>query len=269
MNDTNTDREIGARLKLARMSAGYRTAQSFAATAGVSQGGYSLHENGRRGISDKRAQLYADLLGVDPSWIKYGRGKGPQASRETGYQSDELALNLATRIVDSQDDAPRQGRTGAVLEDSSVPLLGVVQAGAWREGPLWGELPDDEIERYSFPKLPAAYSGYFAVEVRGDSMDIVYPEGSILVCLPLSEFPRDLRNGDHVIVERHENGTVETTVKAILLAPGGELFLTPRSNNPRYNSMRFPKSAPMDDTGMPPVRISAVVVASYTTRPIY
>ena len=126
---------------------------------------------------------------------------------------------------------------------------------------------EDELTKFSVPTLPP-YKNYFGVEVRGDSMDLDYPEGSILVCLPLHEFPRALRSGDHVIVERHENSTVETTVKEIQKGPDLELYLVPRSKNPRYNSTRFPKIRPQDDTGMPPIRVSAVVVASYVLRSI-
>ena len=57
-------KEIGARLRMLRKRAGYRSAKSFAEVAGFSTTGYAEYEQGRRGLSYENAWKIADALGI-------------------------------------------------------------------------------------------------------------------------------------------------------------------------------------------------------------
>lgn len=65
----------------ARARAGFATAREAAERVGVSYNTYAQHENGTRGISRDKADLYSRAFGVDPSWLLYG--KRPPSDRKT------------------------------------------------------------------------------------------------------------------------------------------------------------------------------------------
>lgn len=140
-----------------------------------------------------------------------------------------------------------------------IPLVGYVQAGAWKSNDQWDW---DDAMLYHLPK-PGDHGNYFALEVRGDSMNLEYPVGSFLVCVPVADYNHELQSGDHVVVQRHENGQFEYTVKVLTLDEDGGLWLEPRSTNRHYHPMPFPEDPANDDGGVPPVMISAVVVADF------
>lgn len=84
----------------------------------------------------------------------------------------------------------------------------------------------------------------FAVRVVGRSMDLVYPEGALLICLKTAE--AGVRSGDHAIVRRHRNGLVETTVKEVVQENGG-ITLYPRSTEATHQPIRYKRDEHSDE----------------------
>jgi SOS-response transcriptional repressor LexA len=214
------------RLKLARERAGYDSARAAASAIGVSADTYSQHENGTRGFKG-RAERYARFFRVAPEWLLYGRGDGsPQAM--------------------------------PVPINRMVPVLGEVQAGAWHS------MIEDPEPLEEIPMVLPGFEGarLFALRVVGPSMNVHYPEGTIVVCCPAAEV--GVRDGDHVIVENRRNGMVETTVKEVVQEKNG-VSLWPRSTDPAFQSpVRFVRNELADDG----LAITAVVVSSYVIRPV-
>jgi SOS-response transcriptional repressor LexA len=68
--DTTTGRP--ARLRSARIAAGYPNAKSAALAHGWNHNTYSSNENGYASFSFPRAKLYADAFGVRPEWLYLG-----------------------------------------------------------------------------------------------------------------------------------------------------------------------------------------------------
>lgn len=66
-----------ARLRIARMRAGYSTAKDAAEALGLPVSTYIAHENGSRGYPAKRAEVYARKFKVREQWLLYGVGAGP------------------------------------------------------------------------------------------------------------------------------------------------------------------------------------------------
>lgn len=64
-------REQGARLREARIAAGYETATDAANAMGESVATYTLHENGGRGFKGV-AEKYAKKFNVSPGWLLWG-----------------------------------------------------------------------------------------------------------------------------------------------------------------------------------------------------
>lgn len=149
----------------------------------------------------------------------------------------------------------------------SLEVRGFVQAGYWRETQEW---PD--FERYSTP-MPddSRFSGgqVFGLEVRGQSMNRVFPPGTILACANIfhsrASIPDDavLVQGRYVIAEVFDHGLVETTVKQLAQDEGGKWWLWPRSTDPRYQTP-LPLDIVDPETDSE-VRVTAIVISS-TTR---
>ena len=133
----------------------------------------------------------------------------------------------------------RYGELGDAL--ATVPLKrllvrGAVQAGAWREAMEW---PEDDWKPFPVPAESARYPGIplFGLEVRGNSMDEIFPEGTILGCINLIHNPVDITPGKYVIVQRiNDTGEVEATVKEIHQDEEGTIWLVPRSTDPRHKA---------------------------------
>lgn len=65
------------RLRIARLRAGFATGKEAAESLGIPVATYLGHENGSRGISAKRAEVYSRRFKVPEQWLLYGVGPGP------------------------------------------------------------------------------------------------------------------------------------------------------------------------------------------------
>jgi phage repressor protein C with HTH and peptisase S24 domain len=127
------------RLKLARVTAGYKTAKAFSDKFGVPQPTYSMHESGERSILGEVAQRYADWLGVRVVWLERGEGEmragGAAALRgglsEPGAGVPGLMGRLEPGIVEfggvefasiGRYDASFSAGPGSLVEPDARPL---------------------------------------------------------------------------------------------------------------------------------------------------
>lgn len=201
--------------------------ETLAQRVGLRPSTVRAHENGQNGIKPKAAAAYASVFGVAPDYILFGGGT-------------------------SQD---RTSVSAPSLEVRRVPVLGVVQAGAWTE------VFDDEPEPLDwvvFDEPEYARVEAFALIVRGPSVDRYYPDGSRVICIPATA--TGIQEGDFVVVRRRRGAFAETTLKQIQIGEDGEVELWPRSTDPafqepiRLSETRDPAESP---------EILAVVVARY------
>jgi len=65
---------IGARLRIARGSAGFRSAREFTLKHNIPASTYSQHETGKRALSIELLLHYCELLNVSPLWLMTGTG---------------------------------------------------------------------------------------------------------------------------------------------------------------------------------------------------
>ncbi len=139
----------------------------------------------------------------------------------------------------------------------AIPLVGTVQAGPPREA--WK--PAQDAETIVIPK-PSPASEHYAVTVAGDSMSVIYPAGTTLICAPVNEFGGDATSdGRAVIIRRSVSGLVEYSVKTIRQAPDGGLWLTPQSTNPVHSAifLAAPGASPDPDVSIIGVVVQALV----------
>ncbi|WP_337996206.1 XRE family transcriptional regulator [Oleispirillum naphthae] len=187
---------------------------------------------------------------------------------------DDAVSSYLKKITDKHEAAVKAqiyGISGSsslepVAADSiTIDVKGAVQAGVWTSA---YELREDEWTPVTLPR-PDSHTQYFGLRVMGESMNLVYPEGTILVCVPMMEYDHSLIDGDHVIVQRWENGMVEATVKELRHDKDGQAWLWPRSDRPEFQApLRLPKNGDWTNEAEPQneILVTAVVVADYRTR---
>ena len=212
-----------SRLRQAREKAGYETAQAAAEAMGIPVATYIQHENGTRGYPATKAEKYARFFRVTPEYLLYGKPSAKPAATGLG---------------------------------PTLMVKGIVAAGVWSEVEHW-----DESEWQTFtgsPDVVAPLKDRYGVRVEGNSMDLLYPEGTVLECVRY--WGREpIPSGRRVIVQRtRDDGECETTVKEFVVDADGICWLVPRSTNPAFQAFRGDQPGP----GIIKVEIVAVVVAS-------
>lgn len=127
------------------------------------------------------------------------------------------------------------GQLNPVLGLQALKVIGVVQAGAWVE-----ETELDEADQFEISVPPSQkYPGIkrFGVLVRGPSMNLMFKDGAILICVSPYDLARDPRSGDCVICRRtNGDGLYEVTCKEFYMDDNGRNWLVPRSSDPQFQS---------------------------------
>jgi len=161
--------------------------------------------------------------------IMVGKGSPPITREEI------LMLGGITEL------SPLQAR--ALDQHDTIWCVGEVAAGRWRESFEW---PRDEWLPVIMAMADARYPGAErrALRVRGDSMDLVYPDGSYIVFVRLADIGRKPQPGDRVVVLRHEHGATEATVKEYVRDAGRRRWLVPRSSNPKHTPIAIDAAEP-------------------------
>lgn len=143
-----------------------------------------------------------------------------------------------------------------------VMVRGAVQAGLFINALEWP--PDDW-----YPCAVGANPRYdhipqYGLEVRGPSMNRVYPHGSIVVVVKLLDLGRDPLPGERVVcVRRGPDDGFEATVKELQRDPDGVYWLWPRSDHPEFQQpWRLPRTEDADFDGED-VSLQALVIGSY------
>jgi repressor LexA len=229
-------------------------------------------------LSERKACLMAGLK-VDA--IRDIRRRGyapkPQTMASLAKVLQVPTAYLVEAAVADSNTSPAQLALSRPLE--TIFVKGFVQAGSWREAIEWG--PQDWYA-YSVPSDPR-FPGVerFGLEVRGPSMDMVYPDGSIIIVARYADMATAPQPGDRVVsLRRSATGDYEATVKELVRDERGRWWLWPRSNDPEHqqpiplpaapetatSGTRLPTSAsagPLPaDAGEPDVKILAKVLWS-------
>ncbi len=148
---------------------------------------------------------------------------------------------------------------------AGVKVLGEVQAGVWMEAVQW-----DDGDTYEVPYgVPAKFAdSAYGLRVIGDSMNLVYPDGTVVIVIPVWEYGDEIPSGKRVIVERRKkDGIVEATAKELEVI-NGHAKLWPRSTNPKFQQaidIAWPYEEPQG-IGLETVEIKGVIIGSYRSE---
>lgn len=193
-----------------------------------------------------------DVLGISATQAsklatqKNGRGGNPNLIGDILRNPDQsprwATIEKIAKILDTTPEWLANGSPdAATLTVKMIPIRGVVEAGAFREMDAYC----DDTDPRNVPGVAAANDGYdyYALEVRGPSINRYCAEGGLIVCVPLHQvLPADapmgpILNKKYVVVERIKpDGSRETTVKRFVVAPDGELELHPDSDHPAHQN---------------------------------
>lgn len=174
-------------------------------TTKISDRTIQSHESGwrtKRGISTKYSGTYARIYGVSENWLLTGNGEpfGPKA-------------------------AP----------DIRVTVKGALQAGVWTESFEWP--PVDQFDVWVSARPDLAREVLYGGQVRGPSMNKIYPDHSIVVLRRGIDGPNDLIPNKRYHVERQRpDGTVESTLKTVRRGADGRIWLWPESDDPEFQT---------------------------------
>lgn len=134
-------------------------------------------------------------------------------------------------------------------------IKGEVAAGVWRAA---AERPESEWETFTGRSdVSAKVEHRFGLRVVGDSMDLLYPPGTIIECVSTFGQAEATPGRRVVIVRKNDRQEYEATVKE-LVEQDGALWAVPRSTNPAHRPINLTKAEP----DILETRIVAVVVAS-------
>jgi transcriptional regulator with XRE-family HTH domain len=195
-----------------------------------------------------------------------------QMSERTGHSTSQLSRWEAGRSNIPSERLPDlarhyECRISDIFEEDESPFVplgpklfvrGPVAAGVWHQ--VWEE-PEDEWKSFTGrADLTAPLRDRFGVRVEGESMNDVYPHGTILDCVSFLGGAA-IENGRNVIVERlNLDGEREVTVKEYYRDENGVEWLVPRSSNPAFQT---PLRADIQEDNITQVRVIGVVVGSY------
>ena len=202
------------------------------------------------------ANGWAIEAGIRPTSIyNFINGYSKSMDNET-YAELAAVMNTTTAVLMGESDySPAVGQ---------AIVIGRVQAGNWQKAVTFIDEADTSIVPCVLPPHIASKgtrAPVFGLSVKGDSMDQVFPEGSVLICLPLYEMRGPVKDGDYVIVHRiNPDGLFEATCKQYRLVDG-EMWLAPRSSNPSHMPING------DNTGDGvQVEVAAIVFGHYAPQ---
>ena len=149
--------------------------------------------------------------------------------------ADALQLNPDSLLaLAAQIDALQPSSEDVHLR--SIHVKGAVQAGVWHEAVEW---PASDWFSISVP-ADDRFNGVerFGLQVRGASMDRVYPDGTIVIVVRYGDIGRLPTPGERVVVLRrsHQSGEFEATLKEYEIDRQGRQVLWPRSTDPEFQT---------------------------------
>lgn len=190
-------------------------------------------------LIDKRLLEKAmDDAGIKPAPLALAIGRDKDFVRDYLMgRKKTLKLDDAQAIA-SELGIPLSSLTGGRTDDldmGGMEVVGKVAAGLYRD--ITVENQDPERPKIAFAKdMRYPHARQYALEVAGDSMNEVIPEGAYVICVNVMDSGIELRNGMIVHVEKSVMGGqfVEATLKEVRRESKDRVLLIPRSSNPSH-----------------------------------
>lgn len=168
------------------------------------------------------------MIGRDKDYIRdYLKGRKKSLKVDDAQRIAEVLQIPLKRLMSGHLEAP---------EEQGLEVVGKVAAGIYKD------ISVEDQDEHRKPRIAVARDLRFpsckqyALEIEGDSMDELFANGSVVICVDFADSGLDFKNGMIAHVERHILGGqfVENTLKE-LRRPGNDGWhLFPRSTNPSH-----------------------------------
>jgi hypothetical protein len=194
----------------------------------------------KRAVAENRRRALLKIMadnGVNPTDLARKCGWGSPNVIYNFLRGDTSQLS-ATKYSDICKALPGITVADLMGERSAKTMPPVLvktecRAGAFRES---FSLPAKRIRELPLPvNDEARLAGAFAAEVRWPGAEQIYPDGSLLLCVPLDRADIKITKGRRLLVERFVDRKVEVTVREVQEDLQGNLWLSQRSTDPRYS----------------------------------
>jgi transcriptional regulator with XRE-family HTH domain len=175
----------------------------------------------------------ADAIGVEqPRISEIIAGRRTVRAAEARSMAAYLELPESVVLARLEGDVEVDTPANQWVPLKHIMVVGAVQAGVYGEALEW---PDQDWYPAPIGAFPS-YERYMqrGLLVRGESMNELYPDGSIVACVKYIDLGRDPIPGERVVVMRAIDGFYEATLKEIRQAPDGTWWLWPRSTHPSF-----------------------------------
>jgi SOS-response transcriptional repressor LexA len=206
---------------------------------------------------EEKGILAAPLAGMidrDKDYIRdYLKGRKASLKLEDSQKiADALGIPLS-RLISGHTEAP---------EELGMVIAGKVAGGLYKDVSV--EDQDENKPRIAVARdMRYPRARQYALEVEGDSMDELFPDGSTVICVAFDDAGLDYKIGMCVHVERYimDGQYVENTLKELERLDKKRWLLRPRSSNPSHK--------PIEITGNESdmVVVKGIVIAKY--EPIF
>ena len=210
------------------------------------------------GLSERKMLSQANL--GEKSIYHLRRGHAPKPSTLAKLEA-LLGLPPAFLLDAAGGKRPQSSKDHHGVAVETIFVKGAIQAGIWRSALEWEPGDWYAIHIPTSRKFP--HSERFGLEVRGSSMDMHYPEGTVVMVVKFDSIARGPVPGEHVVVLRRERSSdeFEATLKEYQRDASGRHLLWPRSTDPEYQVpiVLAPDALPLSDgsEGLPHVAASS------------
>lgn len=189
------------------------------------------------GLSDRKACLLAreinPKVGVDFIRDMRRRHHDPKAEKLAAL-AQALNIPLPQLVAAlSRNDAPNDVSEHLIPAPvEPIEVRGYVQGGAWRSAL---EIPDTDRYQIMVPaKGPYTHLPRYGLEVRGESMNKLFPNGTVVEVVNFSDIGRAPETGECVVAIRRDGPDMEATLKLYQCADDGTILLWPKSTDPNW-----------------------------------
>lgn len=186
-----------------------------------------------KGLSERKACLDAD---ISPDFIRDMRRNGnfPKVDKLIKLANSlKININFFLDVINPQASIYRPITDNTIIPFKTVYIKGEIQASQWTDTLEW---PKSKWIPFPTPISHQYKNNHpFAFMVKGNSINQLYSEGSIIIAVNFSDLGRDPENGECVIILRQDlvTGHYKSALKLVQLKQDGQILLWPHSNNPK------------------------------------
>ena len=209
------------------------------------------------------ANAASEQAGIDRSILRKFMNESVKELREHNLKAVAKGLRVSPQWLLGETDEKGETEDGFIPNQHDVPILGIVESGAFR--------PIDWFDQADLGFIHNGYDHNFAGEsqfgfvVRGDQFDKagVY-DGDEVVCVDPWDVAVQVGDGDWVIVECKTGDTRELTIKELHIV-NGKIELAPRSASRMHRTYTLPLDADLING---PIRIVGAVTSVIRRKPL-